>query len=310
MSIEITRSGKNVLMVDSPVMPASGTFGYGDVYRDVIDIEKLGAIVTNPITYDSWSPASGARVVPLDAGVLLHTGLPNPGLNKTLRRHRGLWLMLPVPVIVHIVATTPEHVRKCASRLDEEEGVAAIELGLSDDITRQDAVEFVKAALSRTEKPLLVRLPLQDAYEIAQPVADAGAGALVVAAPPRGVVRDPRTGALTHGRVYGPVVKPIIMRMVSQLVRRVDVPIIGSGGIHSTQDARDYLEVGARAVQVDSVTWVMPRMLERVARDLGAGIVTREIGALPDEWHPDMGDTERNQLRKGQDNIPSLFKNT
>lgn len=305
MSIEITRPGKNSLMMDSPVMPAAGTFGYGDVYRDLLNIEKLGAIVTNPVTYDPRSPASGTRVVPLDAGVLVHTGLPNPGLNRILKRYRNLWLMLPVPVIVHLVATTPDQVRRSASRLDTEDCVAGIELGLADDISAKEAEELVKAAVTKTEKPLLVRLPFQDVTDLAEAAADAGAGALVVSAPPRGTARDPLSGRLVSGRLYGPLVKPQVLRLVGQMLRKVDIPVIGAGGIHSPADARDYLEAGARAVQVDSVTWSQPKMLEVIARDLGGWTVTREAGALVDEWFPGMGDTEREKRRKAQNQPPS-----
>ncbi len=308
MSFEITRPGKNILSIATPVMTAAGAFGYGDVYRDVINIEKIGAIVTTPITYDGWSPSRSSRVVPLDAGVLIHTGLPNPGLNKVLRRYRSMWLLLPVPIIVHIVATTPDQIRKAARRMDDEESVDAMEIGLADDITGKDAAEFVKAAVSGTDKPVLVRLPMQDSYEIAEPCQDAGAGALVVSAPPRGLARDPRTGRLVRGRMYGPLVKPMVLHVITQLVRRITIPIIGSGGVHSPQDARDYLEAGARAVQVDSVTWIRPQLLERIARDLGGAIVTREVGAMADEWHPDMGDTERQALRRGSGTMPSLIR--
>jgi dihydroorotate dehydrogenase (NAD+) catalytic subunit len=298
MTIEITRPGKHVLEVTTPVMPAAGTFGFGDVYGDFIKIDKLGAIVTHPITYEAWDPAVGTRVVPLDAGVLMHTGLPNPGLTKALRLHREGWRRLPVPLILHLVATTEDHVRKSAARLDEEDSVHAIELGLNDDITWQEAEKLVKAALRRTEKPLLVRLPLLDTYEIAEAVDGAGAGALVISAPPRGTARDPYTGKLVSGRVYGPLVKPMVLRVVSQVIHRVEAPVIGAGGIHSQQDARDFIEAGAVGVQVDSITWIRPQMLEIISRDLGSMIVTRESGALPDEWHPGMGDTEKEQMKR------------
>jgi dihydroorotate dehydrogenase (NAD+) catalytic subunit len=298
MGIEITKPGKHVLEVNTPVMPAAGSFGFGGVYKDFVNFDKLGAIVTNPVSYDARHPATGTRVVPLNGGVLVHTGLPNPGLNRVLRRHRGEWKMLPLPVIVHLIATGEEHLRKCAARLDEEDTVAALEIGLDDDLTWQDAAAFVEAAASRTEKPLLVRLPLLNAGEFAQAVTDAGAGALVVSAPPRGTARDPYTGRLVSGRLYGPLVKPVVLRAVGQLARQVEIPIIGAGGIHTPQDARDYIEAGAVAVQVDSVTWIRPTMLETISRDLGGMIVTREAGALADEWHPGMGDTERDQQRK------------
>lgn len=301
MTFEITRSGKNPLIVDTPVMTAAGTFGYGDSYTDMIKVTRIGAVVTNPVTYDRWSPASGRRVIHLDSGVLIHTGLPNPGLNKVLKNYRDKWLALKIPVVLHLVATSIDHVRKSAARLDTEDSVAAIELGLGDGITWEEAEQLVKAAVQKTEKPVLVRLPLQSAYEIAETVADAGAGALVISAPPRGMALDPVSGQMITGRIYGPMVKPMVLYVIQQLVKRIDIPIIGAGGIHTPQDAREYIKVGARAVQVDSVTWINPRMLEIIGRDLGGWVATRASGALSDEWYQGIGDTTMEQLRQEQD---------
>ena len=297
MVIQLTRTGKHTLIVETPVMPAAGTVGFGFNYRSMVNLEKLGAFVTNPVTYEPWSPATGTRVVPLDAGVLVHTGLPNPGLSKTIKEFHRVWLDMPIPVILHLVATTPDHVQRAIKHIDQTEAVAAVELGLDDDITWEEAQALVKAATERAEKPILVRLPVYDAYELAGAVVEAGADALVVAAAPRGTARDPRSGQLVSGRIYGPLVKPMILRLVGVLARRIkDVPIVGAGGIHSVQDARDYLDAGAVAVQVDSATWIQPNMLERIARDLGGSLVTRASDAFPDEWHPDMGDTEFREM--------------
>jgi dihydroorotate dehydrogenase (NAD+) catalytic subunit len=298
MAVEITRPGKNSLILENPVMNAAGTLGFGDVYRGIIKLEKLGALVTNPITYKPWHPATGTRVIPLDAGVLVHTGLPNPGVSKTLAQYRTALDRLPLPVIMHVVGTLPDQVASCAGRIDAEHAIDAIELGLNDDIAPDEAVRLTRAAVRGTEKPVLVRLPLQEVYALAEPVADAGAGALVIAAPPRGTARDPYSGRLLSGRVYGPLVKPIALRMVGHLADRVGVPVIGAGGIHSAQDARDYIDAGAVAVQVDSVTWVQPKMLEIIARDLGGLVITRAAGAFPDEWHPGMGETTRQRRQK------------
>jgi dihydroorotate dehydrogenase (NAD+) catalytic subunit len=281
---EITKVGKQSLWINNPVMPAAGAFGFGDVYRDLVDVELLGALVTNPITWEAWSPATGTRIVPMDAGALVHTGLPNMGLNKTIQKYRETWAALPIPLIVHLVGTTAEHSARCAQRIEEEEAIRAIELGLSDDITPDDARKLVVAAVNKTEKPVMVRLPLQDALGIAQAVEDGGASTLVVAAPPRGTARDPHSGRLFSARIYGPIVKPLTLRMVGQLARRTKIPIIGSGGIHSAQDARDYMEAGARAVQVDSAVWVQPKLIEQIAKDFAGLVTTREAGALPDEW--------------------------
>jgi dihydroorotate dehydrogenase (NAD+) catalytic subunit len=296
MVFEITRPGKRPLELHTPVMCSAGMLGFGDAYKSIINVDKLGAVVTHPISYDPRTPARGPRVVPLDAGVLVHTGLPNPGLNKVLGRYRNIWTVMPAPIIVHLIATSEDEVRKSILRLNTVESVDAVELGLDDDIPWDEAEALVRAASRHAEKPVLVRLPLQDAYEIAEPVADAGADALVVGAPPRGQARDPLTGKLVSGRIYGPMVKAIALNVVGNLVGRLgEVPVIGAGGIHSIQDARDYIEVGARAVQVDSAVWLEPKLIEFIARDLGGYVVTRETDALPDEWFPGMTQTDRDR---------------
>ena len=298
MAIEITRPGKYSLIVSTPVMPAAGTLGFADSYRAMIDYQKLGALVTNPVTLDAWNPAAGTRMIPLDAGILLHTGLPNPGLSKVIRRYRKTWAKLPIPVILHLVGTSAQHLEEASRLIDEVDEIAAVELGLSDDLGEADALALVRAAATM-EKPLLVRLPFYECYALALPVAEAGADALVLTAAPRGTARDTHSGRLVSGRIYGPLIKPMILRLVGRLRREIpeEVPIIGSGGIHSPGDARDYIDAGAVAVQVDTATWSQPKMLERIARDLGGWIATRHKDALLDEWNPDMGHTEALQRR-------------
>ena len=298
MAIEIARPGKFSLIVSSPVMPAAGTFGFGDSYRALLDYEKLGAIVTNPATIEPWRPAAGTRIIPLDAGVLVHTGLPNPGLAKVISQNRRVWAKLPVPLILHLVGSSARQVKQAITMIDDVDEIAAVELGLHDDVDRNAAVDLVTEA-ALMEKPLLARLPFYQCHQLAQPVADAGADALVLTAAPRGTARDPNTGRLVSGRVYGPLIKPMILRSVGRLRRQLpdELPLIASGGIHSPQDARDYIDAGAIAVQVDTATWAQPKMLERIARDLGGWIATRQKDALPDEWNPDMTHTEAMQRR-------------
>lgn len=300
MSIVVTRPGKAQLVLDNPVMPAAGTFGYGDLYRDMVNITKLGAIVTNPATYYPRKPADGVRIVPLDSGVLLNTGNPTAGVPKVIKKWRDTWAALPIPTIFHLTATTTDDVRKSMEIIDTVDSIAAVELGLDDDIGWQDAAALTETAVRHAEKPVLVRLPLTDAYEVAGAVADAGAGALVVAAPPCGTARDPISGKLISGRVYSPLVKALALHLVKRLTDTLpDVPLIGAGGIHTQQDARDYMAAGAVAVQVDSVTWVLPRMIEIIARDLGGLVLTRESGALADEWFTGIGKTD--QMLYGED---------
>ncbi len=291
--IQLTRTGKNPLVIENPVMPAAGTFGFdGAAYRNLLDLAKLGAIVTNPVTWRPRRVARGTRVVPLPAGVLVHTGLPNPGMRRTIAQYRARWARSLAPVIVHVVATSPAEVARCAAALEGCEGVAGIEIGLHDQATPDDIAAILDAARAST-LPVLVRVPLYSAVESARAAAEAGAGGLVVAAPPRGTARDPESGQLVGGRLYGPWLKAQALRAVGQIARLVDMPVIGCGGIHSAADARDFLEAGAVAVQVDTATWVQPRLLEVIARNLGGLELTRVAGALPDEWQPGMGETMR-----------------
>ena len=301
MAIDIVKPGKYSLIVTTPVMPAAGTVGFGDRYRSLLDVDSLGALVTNPVTIEPWSGAAGPRIIPLDAGLLAHTGLPNPGLAKVIKANRRTWGGLSIPVILHLVGTSAAQMKRAASMIDEVDEIAAVELGLRDGIEVDSAVDLMAAA-ARMEKPLIARLPFYECAELALPIAEAGAGALTLTAPPRGTARDERTGRLVSGRVYGPLIKPLILRLAGRLRRQIpaELPIIAAGGIHSPQDARDFLEAGAVAVQVDTATWAQPKMLQRIARDLGGWIATRQKDAFPDEWNPDMSHTEALQRRPPQ----------
>lgn len=267
MSITITRAGKHSLTLTNPIMNAAGVLGFGDAYRDLIDLTLFGAFVTNPVTYSAWNPAGGGRVARLDAGVLLHTGLPNPGIRKTITNNRAWWERLNIPIIVHLVINDADDVRRCMRLLDEEDSVTAIELGLSDDISPAETEWYLRAVLRDSEKAAIVRIPYSTSLDHARAAAAAGADALVVSAAPRGTGRG-LNGRLMTGRVYSPTVKPLALRMVGQAARQLGVPIIGAGGVHSADDARDFLEAGALAVQVDSAIWVEPSIIERITREL------------------------------------------
>ncbi|MEP7286781.1 MAG: HisA/HisF-related TIM barrel protein [Chloroflexota bacterium] len=288
--IEIT-SGKQPLRLANPVIGASGIFGYAGEYAKLIDLSKLGAIVTNAVTLRPRRAATGTRVVPLDSGVLVHTGLPNLGIHQIHRLYATKWKNGPLPFIVHVAATTPEEVGKCVQILDTTEGIVAIEIGLSDQSTHRDAKLMIGAARQNTQLPLLAKLPMFNVTNVSVAAEEAGADALVVAAPPRGTARDPLSGQLVGGRLYGPWLKALGLRAVGAIARHVKIPVIGCGGIHNPDDARDYLEAGAVAVMVDSVAWIRPDMVEIIARNLGGLELTRAIGAMEDEWRPGIGET-------------------
>jgi dihydroorotate dehydrogenase (NAD+) catalytic subunit len=259
-------------------------------------------MVTNPVTWRPRYAARGPRVVPLPSGVLIHTGLPNPGVNQVIKTYRARWAHCLAPVIVHVATTTPDDVARAVNALDRCEGIAGIELGLHDQATSVDIAMVLQAVTSNTQLPLLVLVPLYNAVDAARAAEEHGAGGLVVAGPPRGTTRDPESGQLIGGRVYGPWLKAQALRAVGQVARIATIPVIGCGGIHTPDDARDFLDAGAVAVQVDTVTWARPRMIEVIARNLGGLEITRATGALADEWEPGIGNTML--IARGQQPTP------
>ncbi len=298
MDVELTRPGKHSLILHSPVMPAAGTFGYGNRYVRLIKTEKLGAFVTDPVTLRPRRMAHGPNAVPLPGGVLLHTGLPNPGVEKVVKKYRQNWANSPVPIIVHLIDRHSGDLRRCVHGLAGVAGVSGFELGLHDQATPEEVYSLINTVIHTTQLPLLVRVPLERAVELARLVAQTEAGAVVVGAPPRGILRDPVSGLLVRGRLFGPLVMPQALYAVMQVVEALkdsDLPVIGAGGIHTADDARTFIEVGARAVQLDSVIWTRPQEAEIIARDLGGLQLTREAGAFPDEWFPGIGDTYKKQ---------------
>ncbi len=290
--IEITAPGKQSIVVETPVLFAAGVVGYdGSPYRKLLSLDKFGALVTPPLTPAPRNPAHGPRVVPLPAGFLLHTGLPNRGMRRVIQQYAESWRRSVLPIIAHLLADKYQDVEQMARLAERTPEMAGVELGLHDLASVQETRDMIVAVKQHTQLPLLVKLPLYGAVELTEVAQRNGADALVVAAPPRGTARNPLAGRLIGGRIYGPSQTAQALRMVGQVVSYADVPVIGCGGIHTPDDARDFLTAGARAVMLDSVVWTAPHQAEVIARNLGGAEITRTSGALADEWRPGMGDT-------------------
>jgi len=278
-AIELAPNHKTGLALDNPVMPAAGCFGLGSEYARLVDVESLGAIVVGPVTTGKRQGANPPCKLPIPGGVLLHTGLSNPGIAAIVRRCTRVWARSPVPVIVHVAGTSPGETASCCQRLASIEAVAGIELGLSDTIGPDDVAAIIQAARATTNHPLIVRLPLLDGpslHSLCKAAVEAGTDALTIAAPPRGTVwhrpdGQPESGQFVRGRLYGPFVLPLALHALRRVVKLVSVPIIGCGGIHSAEDARAFLRAGATAIQMDSALWRDPSCLARIARSLSPG---------------------------------------
>lgn len=225
-------------------MNAAGTLGFSPDPKGPVDLLQFGAFVTNPISHTARTPARGVRFRSYPGGFLLHSGLPNPGLRATIKRHSKRWAYSPIPVVIHLLALDPLSLAHMIERFETMDGVMGIEVGLPPEITPDTAFEFAQAA--QGELPAILRLPLEQAEELAQAVMEAGASAVSLGAP-RGKLG-------ISGRMYGPAVFPLALRVVEKLAG-LEIPVIGAGGVYQAQDVDAMLEAGAGAVQVDTVLW-------------------------------------------------------
>ena len=288
--VELAPNHKTGLTLANPVMPAAGCFGFGTEYARLIEMDALGAIVVGPVTAGPRRGAEPPRILPLPpgqggpGGVLLHTGLANPGIAAVVRRYARAWARSPVPVIVHVAGTSPDEVASCCWRLSGE-AVAGIELGLPDAADLDDIIAIVRAARVAASQPLIVRLSLAqagmlcevavEASTLCEAAVEAGADALTVAAPPRGTVWYTPGGRFVTGRLYGPFVLPQAVHALRRVAELTPVPLIGCGGIHSAEDGLAFLRAGAVAVQVGGALWRDPACLARIARSLSPAVEPR-----------------------------------
>jgi len=242
------------LYLDSPWMNAAGTLGcIPPASRPIPDInaKTMGAFVTNPISLAPRTPAAERGLIRFPGGMLMHSGLPNAGFSQTLRRYARRWAQSNLPIWVHLIGNSPDEINQMVRRLEEVEGVLAVEIGLPPDAPGEQALAFVEAAYG--ELPLVVHLPLTRAGEDwVRELPELGASAICLG-PPRGVLPSD-TGRLVGGRLYGPALFPLVMAGVRAL-RSLGIPIIAGAGIYRRGTAQAMLDAGARAIQLDTALW-------------------------------------------------------
>jgi dihydroorotate dehydrogenase (NAD+) catalytic subunit len=245
------------LSFSTQIMNAAGSLGFAPDPDGPVDLRRLGAFITNPVSLAPRTPAHGSRLLPYPGGLLLHTGFPNPGLKAVLRRAAARWGRSPAPVWVHVLSSGAGEVSEIVRRLEKVEGVMGIELGLPPGIDVEAALRFVQSAAG--ELPLVVQLPFERAVDLAEGLArsvgksnETGIDAISLA-PPRGALPGHGDG-LVHGRLYGPAVFPLALAVV-QVIVRTGIPVIGSGGVYRLDAVDAMLAAGAIAVQLDTVLW-------------------------------------------------------
>ncbi|KYH33375.1 dihydroorotate dehydrogenase [Neomoorella mulderi] len=291
------------LTLQNPVMPASGTFGFGEEYAPFIDLNRLGALVVKTITLHPTPGNPPPRLMESYCGLLNSVGLQNPGLEIFLREKLPYLRQYRPPLIVSIAGRTMEEYAELAARLSETEGIAALEVNISCPNVKEGGIVFgtVPAMAARvtatvkehTHLPVIVKLTpnVTDITAIARAVEDAGAGAIALINTLQGMAIDieKRRPALANiaGGLSGPAIKPVALYAVWRVARAVKVPVIGMGGIMTARDAIEFLLAGASAVAVGTATLVNPGAimeiiagLENYLAEQGFEDVRELIGAL------------------------------
>ncbi len=262
--IDLAPSHKSGLPLASPLIAGGGAFGFADEYASLVDFSRFGAFITNPITLRPRTPANGQRVLPFPGGALIHTGLPNPGLPAALRDNDRKWATMGLPIILHLAATTVEDVIDSMKLLERNETVVGIEIGFRDDEPLADAEALLRAAAQNARQPVIVSVPFARALTFSRLAEKSGAQALTVSAPPRGTLRH--GDEWVTGRLYGASLFPQALNLVRKIKTQTALPIIGAGGVHSHSDVEALLAAGATAVQIDSVVWVDPSLVNGLNR--------------------------------------------
>jgi dihydroorotate dehydrogenase (NAD+) catalytic subunit len=287
----------------SPVMAASGTFGYGLEYDGLVDWGKVGAVSVKGLSILPWPGHPAPRMVETPAGMLNAIGLQNVGVEAFLREKLPALRALGTRVVGNCWGNTAEEYRAVVERLDASEGIDAIELNLACPNTREwnpppsacpgETTELVTLARRATTKPLWVKLTpnVTDITEIARAAEGAGADALSLINTLRGMAIDvhSRTPVLTNvtGGLSGPAIRPVALCLVYETCRAVRIPVVGGGGIMSGHDAMEFLLAGARAVHVGTASLYDPAAPARIAdeiadllRSLGEASIEAVIGTL------------------------------
>jgi len=236
--------------ISPPLMNAAGSLGFFPESSGQLDYSQLGAFITNPISLRQRTPANSRACLAYPGGLLLHSGYPNPGLRATIRRYAQRWARSPLPVIVHLLVDQVQSLAEMVIQLEELEGVMGVEIGLPPDADAQTAADLVEAAVG--ELPLIVRLPVERAEELARSLVEASIAAISLA-PPRGALVGSK-GELVRGRLFGPSIFPFALGVVQEVVER-GLPIIAAGGVYEPWQVEAFMEAGAIAVQLDTVLW-------------------------------------------------------
>lgn len=294
LSVEAARG----LWLKNPVLTASGTFGQGIEYAELIDIARLGAIVNKGTTPRARPGNPQYRIAETPAGILNSIGLENPGAEEVARKYGKLWAKLGVPVIVNVAGYSVEDYVFVVEALDGTPGVIAFELNVSCPNVEGGmlfgsdprlAAEVTRAVKDATDKPVIVKLTPNapnDVVAVARACEEAGADGLTTINTVLGMRIDvakkrPMLGTGSGG-LSGPAIRPIALHLTYQVAQAVRIPIIGAGGVTNASDALEFLMAGASAVQVGTATFADPTAPLSVVEGLAAYVRAHGLASIRD----------------------------
>ena len=292
------------LKIPNPVMTASGTYGKGLEFRPFYDVSRLGAVVVKTITTEPRAGNPPPRLVETAGGLLNSIGLENPGIDEYVRVYLPLLRTLGAPLVINIAGHDVDDFASLAARLDSEPGIAALELNMScpnvanglDYSTSPEAARAVVSKVkARTGLPLIAKLSpnVTDVRPIAKAAVEAGADCVSVINTYLGMAIDWKRRAPLLGRgvggLSGPCIKPLALRIVRDVARAIDAPVVGIGGIATPDDAMEFLVAGAAAIQVGTANYYLPTAAIDVLDGLpprfallGAKCMADVVGTLAD----------------------------
>ncbi|KGR80417.1 dihydroorotate dehydrogenase [Ureibacillus manganicus] len=272
------------LNLKNPIMPASGCFGFGKEFANLYDLSKLGAIMIKATTVEPRFGNPTPRVAETPAGMLNAIGLQNPGLEKVMSEELPWLERFDVPIIANVAGSLLEDYVDVARRISTAPNVKALELNISCPNVKQGGITFgtdpvvarqlVEAVKVVSKVPVYVKLSpnVTNIVEIAQAVEIGGADGITMINTLVGMRLDERTGkpviANGTGGLSGPAVKPVAIRMVYEVYKAVEIPIIGMGGVTNAQDVIDFMSAGASAVAVGTSNFVDPFVCPKIIDEL------------------------------------------
>ena len=270
MNTSVTIAG---VTFKNPVMTASGTFGSGMEYGDFVDLNRLGAVVTKGVANVPWPGNPTPRVAEVYGGMLNAIGLQNPGIDVFLKRDIPFLQHYDTKIIVNVCGKTVEDYLEVVEKLNDS-AADMLEINVSCPNVKEGAIAFGQKAdclfditskiKNVARKPIIMKLSpnVTDITEMAKAAEAAGADAISLINTITGMKIDihKRTFALANrtGGMSGPAIKPVAVRMVYQASHAVKIPVIGMGGIATTEDAIEFLLAGATAVSVGAVNFMNP----------------------------------------------------